>query len=81
LIDIITIPDFIGHISYIIILAGTMFLHQKNKIGWGLRLIGDIGWVGVGFATGLTSAILWSSVFAVMEIRGYLSWRKEEKCQ
>jgi len=73
----ITFADAIGHLSYILILTGTLFIHNKNRIGWIFRLLGDIGWVWIGWNISFTSAMIWSSVFAVLEIRGFYMWSKD----
>ena len=72
------LPDLFGHIFYIFILIGTILLTKKNKNGWLCRIIGDIGWVIVGYFLGLSSIIFWSSIFALNEIKGYLTWKWSE---
>lgn len=71
-------PDTYGHLFYISILVGTILLTKKNKYGWLTRVVGDIGWVVVGYFIGMNSIILWSSVFALNDLRGYLLWKWSE---
>lgn len=74
----ISLPDFLGHLFYITILTGTILVGNKNKVGWLFRIAGDIGWIIVGWYIGMTSIVVWSSIFTVNELRNYLRWRLDE---
>ena len=74
----ISLPDFLGHIFYIIILTGTTLVGNKKKTGWLFRIVGDLGWVLIGWYIGMYSIMIWSSIFALNELRNYRLWRKYE---
>ena len=71
--------DFFGHIGYIFIVVGMLLLGQKNIWGWIVRLIGEFIWTGVGLAMGMSSIYVWGAIFLLIDIRGFLRWRKENK--
>lgn len=71
-------PDTYGHLFYAFILTGTWFVGHKKKIGWVFRVVGDLGWVVVGWHLGLSSVMIWSSIFALNEVRNYLIWKWSE---
>jgi len=71
-------PDIWGHIFYANILIGTILLTKKKKIGWATRVIGDIGWAVIGYFIGMYSIMIWSSIFALNDFRGYLMWKWSE---
>lgn len=77
----ISTPDLIGHLGYIIILIGTRLLHKKVETGWLFRVTGDLIWSAVGLYLGLTSVWIWSTVFAINDFYGYLKWKKEQSLQ
>lgn len=64
------------HCLYVILIFRTILLSQKRKIGWLFAVTADLGWVIVGLVIGLYSMVMWSLVFATMDFRGYLKWRK-----
>jgi len=73
-------PDTYGHIFYATILTGTFFVTRKKKIGWIFRIIGDIGWVAIGWHIQLYSIVFWSFIFSLNDFRGFLMWKwKEDK--
>jgi len=71
-------PDTYGHLFYIFILIGTILLTKKKKYGWITRVVGDVGWVGIGYFIGMWSIVFWSGVFALNDFRGYLIWKWSE---
>jgi len=74
-----TIEDVLGHIFYVSILTGTILLTKKNKWGWLFRVIGDIGWVIIGWQISMYSIVIWSSIFSINDFRGFLKWRSEDE--
>ena len=73
--------DIFGHISYAFILLVMYMISRKNKVGWVFRLIGQVGWLVLGFLTGFSSIWIWGFVFVVMDLYGYISWRKKDKLE
>ena len=71
--------DIVGHIAYASLLLGQILLTKKNTWGWALRFIGEIGWVAIGFIIGMSSIWVWGILFALIDIRGFIKWRKEKK--
>ena len=68
--------DCWGHVFYATIFVGLVLLACKNPWGWIFRFVGELGWLFVGIGLGLTSVIVWDSVFLVAEVYGYIQWRK-----
>lgn len=67
-----SVIDLLGHIAMGFVALGSLLLGTKDKraAGWRLRMIGDGMWVGLGFALGLSSIVIWESVFVVVDIVG-----------
>lgn len=68
--------DFFGHIFYALLFMGMIALAWKKPIGWVLRFIGELGWLFVGIGLGLSSVIVWDSIFLVCEVYGLYQWKK-----
>jgi len=66
--------DILGHLFYISIFIGMLLLKQKSRAGWLFRLVGEIGWVILGFKLGLTSVWIWGIIFAVVDIAAFIKW-------
>ena len=75
----IPIHDLIGHLAYITILLGTRLLHKKNLHGWLFRVAGDIIWAILGLYLGLSSVWFWSSIFAINDMWGFMSWKRTKE--
>lgn len=71
--------DFFGHVGYLFIGLGIILLARKNILGWISRAVGEAVWLGIGFALGMSSIWIWSSLFLLMEGYGFWSWRQERK--
>lgn len=75
----IQILDYFGHLGYIFIATGILFLAKKRISGWILRGVGELIWVGIGIGLGMSSVWIWSTLFLFLEAHGFYSWRKEKK--
>ena len=69
--------DLFGHAGYILLLVGQLLITKKRKIGFLIRLVGELGWGVIGLALGMSSIVIWSLVFAVVEVVGWVRWRRE----
>ena len=76
--DILHNPDTYGHLFYATILIGTFLISRKRKTGWLYRVVGDVGWVAIGYLIGMYSIVAWSAVFALNDLRGYFLWKWKE---
>jgi hypothetical protein len=63
-------------ISFIMLAGGYGVAHKKT---WGLWafMAGNMGWIYIGVATGLTSLIGISIAFAVMDLYAIHKWNQE----
>ena len=69
--------DALGHLFYLFLVLGMVLISRRSAWGWALRLAGDLGWFSLGVALGLSSVMLWSAVFALIDFRGWQNWREE----
>lgn len=72
------ILDLLGHFFYMFIFGGLLLLSKKNRLGWIVRLVGELGWAGIGIYMGMTSIWLWAIPFIYIDIKGYLYWKKNQ---
>jgi hypothetical protein len=70
--------DTLGHIFYAILLAGMVCLAAGWRIGWWFRIIGELGWVGLGLALGLSSIVIWGLIFVAIDLYGNYKWAINE---
>jgi hypothetical protein len=70
--------DLLGGFFYLCILVGMILLSLKSKWGWIARLIGEVGWVGLGWAMGMVSIWGFGVVFVIIDLCGFLKWRRDE---
>lgn len=68
--------DLLGHVAYLFLMTGTYLVGRNNGIGWGVRAVGDVVWMGLGVAMGLSSIWLWSGVFLMIDISAWSKWRR-----
>ena len=59
--------------------SGVYLLGNKNKFGFILFMAASLSWTVVGLFVGSWAMITGSSVFFILHLRGFLSWRKSEK--
>lgn len=71
-----TVIDLLGHVFYVFIFAGILLLARKRVSGWVFRFIGEVGWMLLGVALGMSSVVIWGIIFTVMDLYGFWSWRK-----
>lgn len=69
--------DALGHGFYVALVAGQLAITRRRAWGWALRLAGSLGWAVLGVDLGLSSVVLWSLIFAVVDARGWWAWRSE----
>lgn len=69
--------DLAGHLAYICILWGMIYISQRKQVGWSLRFFGEGIWVGIGAIMEMTSIWVWGLVFMVIDAWGYWKWSKE----
>ena len=65
-----TALDLAGHLAYAATASGHVILVRSpewKRSGLALRLAGDLGWVALGFALGLSSVVVWGLVFAAAD--------------
>jgi nicotinamide riboside transporter PnuC len=75
--DLLQNPDFLAHIGYATITGGTLLLALRSIWGWFFRFVGDVIWLYVGWQLlNMPSVCIWMPVFMLMEIVGFLKWRK-----
>lgn len=68
--------DLLGHCCYVLVFLGQWQIGRRCIGGWVFRFLGDVGWVAVGMALGLSSIWAWGTMFAYMDVRAFLAWRK-----
>ena len=73
-----TALDTLGHFAYLWILIGMVLLTGKHSIGWLIRLVGELLWVGIGILMGMSSIWFWGIVFMSIDLHGWLKWRRSE---
>jgi hypothetical protein len=73
--------DFFGFCFYAFIFAGMWFLKHKVSIGWIYRLVGEIGWFGIGIYINMPSIWVCSLFFAWLDYQGFFHWEQEDKSE
>jgi len=67
------VTDLLGHIGYVVLLVGLVLIGQRKTIGWPIKMVGELIWVGIGFVMGMTSIWLWGLSFTALSL---VTWRK-----
>ncbi len=70
--------DTLGHGAHMLVLCGMYFLAKSDKIGWLLRILGELGWVVIGLRMGMTSIWMWGLLFVAVDAKGYCTWYLKE---
>ena len=73
-----TALDLIGHVCYAHIFAGQVLLAKKNRLGWAVRLAGELGWAAIGITMGMSSIWFWCFLFAGLDIYGWRRWSERD---
>ncbi|MGB7068837.1 MAG: nicotinamide mononucleotide transporter [Pyrinomonadaceae bacterium] len=60
-------------------LTGVYLLGNKNKYGFLAFVFASASWITFGVMTGSMAVIIGSSIFLIMHLRGWVSWRREER--
>lgn len=60
-------------------LTGVYLLGNKSKIGFILFMIASASWSVFGMMTGSIAMAIGSMIFFSMHLRGFLSWRRDER--
>jgi len=66
--------DISGHLAYIMMIIGQLFITKKQAKGFIFRIIGGVIWVLLGGFLSMSSIIIWSAVFAGVDIYGFWKW-------
>jgi hypothetical protein len=67
--------DLMGHVAEMILLIGTLCLGNRKHFGWGIRIMGGVIWIYVGYKIGMSSLYVWGFIWAVADARNYIKWR------
>jgi hypothetical protein len=57
---------------------GNWMISQRWTTGWLLITVIQFGWAGFGAATGQWGFVMWSVFFFVINLRGWIKWRRED---
>lgn len=68
--------DVLGHIGYLLLASGMLLLARKNILGWACRGIGEAIWLFIGIEMNMSSMWFWGIIFLLIEIHGFVSWKK-----
>ena len=60
-------------------LAAVFLLGNKNKIGFLVFMMASASWVTFGLIVGSWAVVFGSSVFILMQFRGWMKWRRDER--
>ena len=55
-------------LAYTAVLAGTATLSRWPILGWALRIVGDLGWIPLGYVLGVWSIAAWAAAFAAIDV-------------
>lgn len=73
--------DLLGYVAYTFIFFGSYLIAKKKSVGWLYRILGNVMWVGLGLALGLTSIVVAEVIFIALDSYGFKQWRKDEQHQ
>jgi len=67
----------LGWCGVLLILAGYFFMAKKNISAWVLWFIGNIFMGFYSYIVGANPMVFLSFVLAIMNVYGYMSWKKD----
>ena len=68
--------DYMGWIGTVIMAVGSVYIAHKKVFGLWLMLLGNIVWLGVGYASGLSSLVGVSILMGALDYYGIYRWTK-----
>lgn len=66
--------DIAGWIGTAIMAVGSIYIAHKNVLGLWLMLAGNVVWLGVGYASGLSSLVGVSILMGALDYYGIYRW-------
>lgn len=63
-------------LAAILSLGAIRLLAKGDRRGWGLKLAGDLFWIGVAFSHAIWGQLFFSLCVSFYDIKGWLSWKK-----
>lgn len=70
--------DFLGHVWYLILIIGQLLIIKRRRIGFLVRFAGELGWGWIGLKLGMSSIVIWSVIFAIVELTGWIRWGRSD---
>lgn len=71
------VTDLIGHGGYVALVLGQLLVTRRSGFGFLLRVVGSLVWAGIGWWIGMTSILVWSLLFAGVDLWGWRAWRRD----
>lgn len=68
----------LDYISSLLLIIGYFIVGNKNKNGWLLSSVGNLGYIFVGYISGLYGMMILSIVMLSVSIINYIKWNKNE---
>jgi hypothetical protein len=68
--------DYMGWIATVIMAVGSLYIAHKKVLGLWLMLVGNAVWLGVGYASGLSSLVGVSIMMGILDYYGIYRWTK-----
>ena len=69
--------DALGFVAFIFVAWGMYDLSSQRARGWLIRMVGDVMWLGLGIWLGFWSITIFMTIFAVVDLRGWLKARPD----
>lgn len=74
-----TLVDFNGYLSFVLNVAGNMFLAWKWRSGWLVRIVAIVSWGLYGWQLASKPIIANAVTFFCINCYGWWKWRRDEK--
>lgn len=75
----ITWVDANGFLSFVLNVAGNLFLAWKWRSGWVVRIVAIVSWGIYGWQIASKPIILNAATFFCINVYGFCRWRREER--